>query len=57
MGVKKLLGALSELLMIWVEGTDSQLQADGVTESQLEERRQAREMPEAWENDNSEMEG
>ncbi|MCJ1301534.1 hypothetical protein MMC08_004335 [Hypocenomyce scalaris] len=45
MGVEELLEKLSELPMAWVEGTDSQLRAEGATESQLEERRQGREVP------------
>ena len=56
MGVEELLGKLPELPMAWVEGTDSQLRAEGATESQLEERRRGREVPGAWEDD-SEMEG
>ena len=57
MGVEELLGSLPELPMAWVEGTDSQLRAEGATESQLEERRRGREMPGAWEDNDSEMEG
>ena len=39
MGVAELLGSLPELPLKWIEATDSQLRAEGATESQVEERR------------------
>jgi len=39
MGVEKLLGEILELSQAWVEATDTQLRADGVLESMLEEWR------------------
>ncbi len=46
--VKELLGAISDVPWQWVKATDLQLRADGATESQLKERREAIK-DEAWE--------
>ncbi len=46
--VEELLGAIPDIPWQWVEATDSQLRADGATESQLKERREAIK-DEAWE--------
>ena len=61
MGITEALGSLPEIPWAWVEATDSQLRAEGATESQLEERRQERQtgrMPGGWGLDeDSELEG
>ena len=60
MGVTEVLGNLPELPLKWIEATDSQLRAEGATESQVEERRRenAEAMPGGWGlDDDSELEG